>query len=130
MITKITNETRPLYNALFEEADVLLGNPEDTTAGLEDYFGVINDVVSAAGAGIQNEKVRNYEKRKFLALPFSEEYFEVDANTRTISIPANFAKNGLSVQGDQVAETLFFKIDRYFDHEDFGNTDKNLIIGI
>lgn len=134
MITKVTNETRPLYNALFEEADKVLNNTEDDDkiAGLDDYFSRITDIVTNAGAGLeQKPRLMNYEKRRFLALPFSEGYFEVDANTRIIKIPDSFAKNGLSVQGDQIAETLYFKIDRYFDHQDFGNMDDNdLIIGV
>lgn len=132
MITKVTSATRPKYNQLFEDADVLLNNPEtDTISGLDDYFSRIEDIVAAAGQNALNDRIRNYEKRKFLALPFSEDYFEIDANTRTIKIPSDFARNGISVQGDQVAETLYFKIDRYFDAMDLGNmVDETLILGI
>lgn len=132
MITKVTNETRPLYNELFEAADQVLENSEnETISGLDDYFSRIEEIVSNAGVGAINARIRNYEKRRFLALPFSEDYFEVDANTRTIKIPASFARNGISVQGDQVAETLYFKIDRYFDAMDLGNMiDETLILGI
>lgn len=59
---------------------------------------------------------------KFIMLPLYEMIngmFEIDANTRTINIPAEFKKNGIAVQGDRNAELLWFKIDRYFDIHDF-----------
>lgn len=54
----------------------------------------------------------------YTRLPLDEEPFYIDANARTISVPSNFAKNGISVQGDEVAEILFFKINRFFDATD------------
>ena len=47
-----------------------------------------------------------------------EPYFEIDANSRTIAVPADFQKNGIAVVGDDSAEILVFKIDRYFDATD------------
>jgi len=55
-------------------------------------------------------------------MPADEEYFEIDANTRTISIPTLFKKYGVGVDGDHLAEMLVFKIDRYFDYQDLYNT--------
>ena len=52
-------------------------------------------------------------------LPLDEKPFEIDANTRAITVPDNFKRHGISVQGDEIAETLFFKINRYFDAVDF-----------
>lgn len=52
---------------------------------------------------------------RFLLLPLDEDIFEIDANKRLINIPDHFKRNGVSVQGDEIAETLLFKIDRYFD---------------
>ena len=51
-------------------------------------------------------------------LPGDEPYFEIDANSRTIAVPADFQKNGIAVVGDDSAEILVFKIDRYFDATD------------
>ena len=62
-------------------------------------------------------------KDKFLMLPLDEEMFEIDANTRTIVIPPNFRKAGIGVQGDVIAETLLFKVNRFFDTMDFNNCD-------
>lgn len=60
--------------------------------------------------------------RKYTILPIQEEYFEINANSRIITVPEVFRKNGLSVQGDQVAETIYFRINRYFDAMDLNNT--------
>lgn len=61
--------------------------------------------------------------KKYTVLPLDEEHFEINANTRAINIPASFKKNGIAVQGDDLAEVLYFKIDRYFDYMDLNNTD-------
>lgn len=55
-------------------------------------------------------------------LPLDEEPFEIDANKRTISVPSVF-KSGVSVKGDIAAETLIFRIDRYFDAMDLNSCD-------
>lgn len=55
-----------------------------------------------------------------------EEFFIIDANSRTITVPEIFVTNGVSVQGDEIAEMLYFKIDRYFDMTDLG--EKNVYI--
>lgn len=60
---------------------------------------------------------------KYLMLPYDEEPFEIDANSRSIKVPNVFKKNGIGVQGDEIAETLFFTVDRFFDAMDLDNTD-------
>lgn len=60
---------------------------------------------------------------KFTVLPLDEETFNIDANTRVINIPAAFKKNGLGVQGDNYAETIYFMVDRYFDNMDLARDD-------
>lgn len=47
----------------------------------------------------------------------------IDANSRVITVPADFKKNGIAVQGDEVAEIVYFKINRYFDFMDLNNTE-------
>ena len=130
MITSIKNAD---YSFLFEEAGAellrmdregLLGErplnkvEKDMLetygrfSSLEQYFTRLGDLVAHANNPI-----------KFLMLPLDEPCLEVDANTRTIEIPANFKKYGASVQGDVIAETLFLRIDRYFDAMDLLETD-------
>lgn len=63
---------------------------------------------------------------QYLMLPLpgdDEPPFEVDANSRSITVPLNFKKNGISVQGDVIAENLYFCIDRYFDAMDLLETN-------
>ena len=59
----------------------------------------------------------------FTKLPLDEPHFEIKANTRAINIPDEFKKNGVAVQGDDLAEIVYFKIDRYFDAVDLNNTE-------
>lgn len=59
----------------------------------------------------------------FTKLPLDEAHFEINANTRAISIPTDFKKNGIAVQGDDLAEVVYFMIDRYFDAMDLNNTE-------
>lgn len=59
----------------------------------------------------------------FTKLPLDEAHFEINPNTRAITIPADFKKNGIAVQGDDLAEVVYFMIDRYFDAMDLNNTE-------
>jgi hypothetical protein len=56
--------------------------------------------------------------------PIDEPRFEIDANTREIAIPSNFRKL-VGVQGDHVAETLIFAINRFVDYYDLLPTAAN-----
>lgn len=56
-------------------------------------------------------------------LPLDEPHFIIDSNTRAITVPAEFKKNGIAVQGDDLAEIVYFEIDRYFDAVDFNNCE-------
>ena len=99
------------------EYAIAIESGEEITT-LEEYFCYIADL-------------RRIDK-KFTILPLpgmtdkdgkkdgDEEFFFIDANTRTITVPDAFQKNGVSVQGDEIAEMLYFKIDRYFDMNDLG----------
>lgn len=58
--------------------------------------------------------------RKYLLLPLDEAPFEINANTREIKIPPEFAKCS-GVQTDNYAEIITFTIDRYFDYKDLLN---------
>lgn len=59
----------------------------------------------------------------YTILPLDEEVFAIDANTRQISIPKAFAENGVSVQGDEISEVLYFSINRFYDMEDLTNDE-------
>lgn len=76
---------------------------------LNDYF---CNIVELSGINTQ-----------YIVLPLDEEIFEIDANSRAITVPATFKKNGVGVQGDHTAETVHFVIDRYFDSIDLAADD-------
>lgn len=98
MITKKSNKN----TALFQKASLALseeGNKVEIS-NLNEYFSYIVDL---AAKDIQ-----------YTVLPLDEDPFIINANTRTIEIPNEF-RAGVGVQGDQVAEIIYFEIDRYFD---------------
>lgn len=57
----------------------------------------------------------------YTMLPLDEEVFEINADTRTIKVPASFSKSA-GMQKDHMAEMIVFTIDRYFDYMDLANT--------
>ena len=64
----------------------------------------------------------------FKILPLDEPTFDIDVNTRDIKVPEVFRKNGVGVQGDQLAEIIYFTVDRYFEHTDLYRDDIQVII--
>lgn len=125
MITKYSDA----YNVLFEKATERLAKLEITKTddkgiptgepivigSLEEYFSHLKDLVYGDGSLTKKELQDGY---LFLKLPLDEPAFKIDANSRAIEIPGHYLANGLSVQGDEVAEIVFFEIDRFFDATD------------
>ena len=120
MITKIDSTNQAKYDILFANAmKDLRKNPEWADVeinSLESYFSNINKLLNLA------DKSVDY-RRRYTILPLDENYFNIDTNTRMIEVPASFRKNGVGVQGDMGAETIYFKVPRYFDAMDLNNTD-------
>lgn len=115
----ITKEVRNNYKALIEEANELLQlKGDDVMTNLDDYFMCLEDIAKKVQSGEINPK--------FLVLPNDEGWFEIDANSRKINIPPRFSTYGAGVQGDEVAEIIYFSIDRYFDIHDL--YDKEILI--
>ena len=107
MITKTLNlegAYTELFNNIREDSDGAID-----INNIEGFFGNILEISAL--------------DKKYLRLPLDEPLFEIDANSRKITIPDQFKTNGLSVQGDHLAETVYFVIDRYFDYMDLNNTD-------
>lgn len=116
----ITKDNKSLYANLFTKANNLLGltGTANEIKNIDDYFchlGDISNKVVAADGTVSDPL--------YFILPVDEPTFDIDANKRTITIPDAF-KNGVSVKGDEIAETIYFTIDRYFDTIDF--YDKNI----
>lgn len=76
----------------------------DDITSLDEYFSYIVEL--------------NAISKRYTILPLDEEVFEIDANARTITVPQSFQKNGISVQGDEVGEIVYFRINRFYDAMD------------
>lgn len=114
MITYVNAKNAAKYQILFDKATkVLNDNPTSegsiTISSLARYFSVLKDLMELDPT--------------FIRLPLDEEPFEIDLNTRKIAIPSDFTKNGVGVKGDQLAEIVYFKVNRFFDAQDLKNTD-------
>jgi len=75
-------------------------------SSLQEYFSYIQELSSL--------------DMTYTVLPLDEEPFIIDANTRQITVPEAFKANGISVQGDEISEIVYFKIDRFYDATDLG----------
>lgn len=128
MITKITEANDQEYYA------PRFAYITEQLAAREDLPSVVIDSVEAYFTNLEfikqlytrelNEDGQIVSNAGYLLLvaPADEEYFNIDANARTISIPSAFKKYGVGVYGDHQAEMLVFKIDRYFDYQDLYDT--------
>lgn len=106
----ITKQDSAKYPALFDEASKALGLSKDQSINsLHDYFVALKALAET--------------DLKYTILPLNEKPFFINANTREIEPSESFPKNVVGVQGDQVAEIVYFKIDRYFDAMDL-NTQR------
>lgn len=126
MITKITEANDQEYYAprfayITEQIAARSDLPNITIDSIESYFANIETIAQLYSRADADDVGIN-PGYLFLVSPADEEYFVIDANARTISVPAAFKKNGVGVYGDHVAEMLVFKVDRYFDHQDLYNT--------
>lgn len=107
---------QPMYRQLFDEANDLLqeyqaekGITIEKVEDLATYFNALPILLNDIEAG-----------PKFLRIPFEEDFFEIDTNTRLIKVPKMIADNRwvVGISGDNLAEILWFKVDRFFDGQD------------
>lgn len=103
----------------------------DPAAGittLEEYFFWLRTLANIQTGGadkgeeISASNIEDYGAR-FTALPLDKEPFDIDLNTRGITIPSLYKKSGIGVRSDDIAETLYFRVDRYFDYMDLSTCD-------
>ena len=129
MITKVTDQNSAKYEKLFKEAEQLLKDNGieniiigSTIKDLYEYFIAFPDILNAAkkkDASNDNQTGDpEYYQKYFTILPLDEPIFEINADTRIITVPQQFKNIG--VTGDNLAEIIFFEIDRFFDAVDFG----------
>lgn len=107
MITKVNGNN---YEELFRAAEVQLGKPTGSIDTIHAYL----DAISAINV---RKDSNNYNLLR-LPVEADEPLFVIDANTREIKIPDVFKQNGLTIQGDMLAEIVYFKMARFFDMMD------------
>ena len=113
VIITINEKNANLYNALFAKAYQALKaanklkpefeNEEGRFLSLDDYFAHMSDLLALDVT--------------YMMLPLDETTFAINANTRSISTPKI-----VTLQNDQIAETVVFTIDRFFDYMDLSET--------
>lgn len=113
MITKVTPENTTRYKALFEKVSEIL-NIEPAISTLDEYFQHLHEI--------------SLKDPSLIILPLDEEKFFIDGNSRKITVPQAFVKNGVGVQGDHYAEYIYFEIDRYFENIDFGSPSITAVV--
>lgn len=113
MITKITPENTTKYKALFEKVSEIL-NIEPAISTLDEYFQHLHEI--------------SLKDPSLIILPLDEEKFFIDGNSRKITVPQAFTKNGVGVQGDHYAEYIYFETDRYFENIDFGSPSITAVV--
>lgn len=148
MITVYNSDYKSKYTALFDEAyDIIKAKYDEDPvryaldpnvlkhgciSSLEEYFAHIGYLAEHHSQNVNTFMASNatyQDTAKFLMLPMDEKHdvnagcFYIDLNSRNIQIPAMYAKNGVSITGDQLAETLMFKVPRYFDYTDLTSTE-------
>lgn len=77
---------------------------------LNTYVNVVSKIIEQRPAGA-TRRLASYIHAPF----YREEDFYIDPDTRVITVPSAFNKNGVAVVGDHLAELLFFKMPRFFD---------------
>ncbi len=105
MITYVDEKSSARYTKLFKDASEAL-KLQNEIATIGGYLDHLNELLKLAP--------------KWVRLPVDEEVFKIDANSRKINVPKDFASNGVGIVGDELAEIVWFKIDRYFDIVDLG----------
>lgn len=150
MITKETSNNKTAYNELYKKVTAVLNSSyvtpteketlqeilgqkdKDTIAitSIDEYFAVLEILASVVNKVVLNgtsHDAKLYNDKLFI-IPFGENDFTIDANSRKIGVPQEFSRNGVGVEGDHFVESLYFTIDRYFDTIDFAQSNIKAII--
>lgn len=152
MITKETSSNKTEYQKLYDKVNYVINSGyakaykkalevlpsfiADQTykvTTIDDYFSILKPLMEIVQFAMANpDPAKGYDKTifndKLFIIPFGENDFTIDANTRKIGIPQEFSRNGVGVEGDHFVESLYFTIDRYFDTIDFAQSEVKAIV--
>lgn len=149
MITKETSSNKTEYQKLYDKVSQVLNseyvsdedkkilgetlkltNGKFSVTSIDEYFSVLEILAKVVKTVVSNNKgydAKLYNDKLFI-IPFGENDFVIDANSRKIGVPQEFARNGVGVEGDHFVESLYFTIDRYFDTTDFAQSNIMAIV--
>lgn len=149
MITKETSSNKSEYQKLYDKVSQVLNseyvsdedkkilgetlkltNGKFSVTSIDEYFSVLEILAKVVKTVVSNNKgydAKLYNDKLFI-IPFGENDFVIDANSRKIGVPQEFARNGVGVEGDHFVESLYFTIDRYFDTTDFAQSNIRAIV--
>lgn len=109
-------DTNPENAALNQVVNDIIAN-DDITNLNENLITIYLDAVDKMRAN-SGEAGLSSRWAQYIRVPFGEDTFSINANNRTITIPASFKTNGIAVAGDHLAEVLYFDVDRFYDLTD------------
>lgn len=112
----ITKDVKGQYDEFIQSVNKLLGyekGSKDEIFDIDGYFTALEL--------IKDKVTKEGEDPYFLILPNDEPLLKIDANTRKIDTKGWEA--GIGTQGDELAEIIYFSIDRYFDTTDLYDKD-------
>jgi hypothetical protein len=123
-------EDNDYFGPIIEDPETKERYYSNGISSLNTYFSWINDLLNISylpkfdenNQIVQGEFV-DFDGMRFSMLPIDEEVFAINANTRVIDVPKAFKDNGISVQGDEISEVVYFKVDRFYDATDLFNQD-------
>lgn len=150
MITKETSSNKSEYQKLYSKVSQVLNSDyvsdddkkilgetltltsdgKFSVTSIDEYFSVLEILAKVVKTVVSNNKgydAKLYNDKLFI-IPFGENDFVIDANSRKIGVPQEFARNGVGVEGDHFVESLYFTIDRYFDTTDFAQSNIMAIV--
>lgn len=150
MITKETSSNKSEYQKLYDKVSQVLNSEyvsdddkntlsetlkltddgKFRVTSIDEYFSVLEILAKVVKTVVSNNKgydAKLYNDKLFI-IPFGENDFVIDANSRKIGVPQEFARNGVGVEGDHFVESLYFTIDRYFDTIDFAQSNIMAIV--
>lgn len=116
-------ESEDRFGPIIEDPETGDKSYSNGISSLNTYFSWINDLLNISELPTLDSEGEivdyvDYDGMKFSMLPVDEDVFSIDANTRAITVPAAFTKNGISVQSDEISEIVYFKINRFYDATD------------
>lgn len=124
MIVKINEDNSLDYNAWFSEITDAFKNSGDPA-----IENIVIDTLEAYYAHIEDIARNLSDGSKYLRMPVDEDFLLINNNTREISVnKTSFAKNGIAVEADHLAEIVYFKADRYFDRMDLAQNKMHIEI--